>query len=118
MLKNNQKGVKDAFNHFIFTRRNSIEHYLAQEKGDYLKTPKEIIDHFGNLALISRSLNSRLSNRDYREKQLYHDPKQPASLKYELMLSEEIWDEDKIVEHGKLMVQILHDKSEGYIQEL
>ena len=118
MLENNQKGVKDAFNHFLFTRRNSIEHYLAQEKGDYLKIPKEIIDHFGNLALISRSLNSRLSNRDYREKQLYHDPKQPASLKYELMLSEEIWDEDKIVEHGKLMVQILHDKSEGYIQEL
>lgn len=109
-------GVREGFKYFVFTRRNSIEHYLAQEKGAYHNISKEVIDDFGNLALISGGLNSKLSNRDCSEKKEYHDPKNPASLKYELMLSEPEWNADKIKFYGKLMASILIDKSDNYFE--
>ena len=112
-----RSGVREGFKYFTFTRRNSIEHYLAQEKGRHRQIPEETIDSFGNLALISGRLNSRLSNRQCSEKKEYHDSHNPASLKYELMLSEENWSETEIKSHGRLMSQILIDKSEGYFDE-
>jgi len=110
----NRPGVKVGFQYFIFTRRNSIEHYLAQEKGHFRGISDEVINNFGNLSLISGGLNSKLSNRDCEEKKEYHDPKNPASLKYELMLSEKDWNEDTIKQHGKLTIELLASKSEGY----
>jgi len=111
--------AKLAFQNFIFTRRNSIEHYLAQEKGEHRNIDKDIIDDFGNLSLISGGLNSRLSNRDCKEKKEYHDPRNPASLKYELMLAENPndWGEELIKEHGKLMVDLLRGKTKNYFKE-
>ncbi len=111
-----QPGVKMGFQYFIFTRRNSIEHYLAQEKGLFRGINDKTINDFGNLSLISGGLNSKLSNRECEEKKEYHDPKNPASLKYELMLSEKEWNEDTIKRHGKLMVDLLVEKSEGYFE--
>ena len=112
-----REGVKVGFQYFVFTRRNSIEHYLAQEKGRFKGIREDVINDFGNLSLISRRLNSRLSNRECEEKKEYHDPRQSSSLKYELMLSEKTWGEDEIMNHGRLMVQILQDKSEGYFED-
>ena len=112
-----RKGVREGFKYFIFTRRNSIEHYLAQEKGKFRGIPERVINDFGNLALISGGLNSKLSNRDCSEKKEYHNTKEPVSLKYELMLSESVWNENTIVEHGKLMSKILIDKSDGYFED-
>ena len=112
-----RKGVKLGFQHFIFTRRNSIEHYLAQEKGAFRGISTDVIDDFGNLSLISGGLNSKLSNRECEEKKEYHDPRNPASLKYELMLSEETWNEETIKAHGKMMADLLVDKSNGYFEE-
>lgn len=111
-----RKGVRLGFQHFIFTRRNSIEHYLAQEKGQFRGISKEVINDFGNLSLISGGLNSKLSNRECEEKKEYHDSRNPASLKYELMLSEEVWDENAIKRHGKMMAELLVDKSDGYFE--
>ena len=109
-------GVRQGFQYFIFTRRNSIEHYLAQEKGQHRRIDKDVINDFGNLSLISGGLNSKLSNRECSEKKEYHDPHNPASLKYELMLSEPEWNETDIKRHGKLMVDLLVDKSDGYFE--
>lgn len=111
-----RNGVKLGFQYFIFTRRNSIEHYLAQEKGNFRGIPDNIINDFGNLSLISGGLNSKLSNRECEEKKEYHDPRNPASLKYELMLSEDIWDANAIKRHGRLMVELLVDKSNRYFE--
>ena len=105
-----------GFQYFIFTRRNSVEHYLAQEKGRYRGISDAIINDFGNLSLISGGLNSKLSNRDCEEKKEYHDSRNPSSLKYELMMSEPIWNEESIKRHGKLMADLLVDKSDGYFE--
>lgn len=112
----NRTGVKVGFQYFIFTRRNSIEHYLAQEKALFRGMDDEVVNNFGNLSLISVGLNSKLSNRECEEKKEYHDSKSSASLKYELMLAEEVWNEETIKRHGKLMVDLLVDKSEGYFE--
>lgn len=109
------QGVKEAFSYFIFTRRNSVEHFLAQEKGEHRGIDPLIINDFGNLSLISGGLNSRLSNRDCKEKKEYRDPRYPASLKYELMLAKaDIWDENCIKTHGRQMVDLLRGKSDDY----
>ena len=89
---------------------------MAQEKGTFRGIPDNIINDFGNLSLISGGLNSKLSNRECEEKKEYHDPRNPASLKYELMLSEDIWDENAIKRHGRLMVELLVDKSNRYFE--
>lgn len=107
-------NVRIGFQYFIFTRRNSVEHYLAQEKGHFRGIKDEVIDDFGNLSLISGGLNSKLSNRECSEKKEYHDLRNPASLKYELMLAEPEWGVEEIKRHGKLMVELLRDKSDGY----
>lgn len=111
------ENVKIGFQYFIFTRRNSVEHYLAQEKGTFRGISDEVIDDFGNLSLISGGLNSKLSNRECSEKKEYHDSRNPASLKYELMLSEPDWNEATIKHHGRLMVDLLVDKSKGFFDK-
>lgn len=111
-----RNGVKVGFQYFIFTRRNSVEHYLAQEKGRFRGISERIINDFGNLSLISGGLNSKLSNRNCEEKKEYHDPRNPSSLKYVLMLSELDWNVETIRKHGKLMADLLVDKSDGYFE--
>jgi len=111
-----RKGVRVGFQYFIFTRRNSVEHYLAQEKGRFRGISDTIINDFGNLSLISGGLNSKLSNRECEEKKEYHDSRNPSSLKYELMMSELVWNEETIKKHGKLMADLLVGKSDGYFE--
>lgn len=62
------KRVRD----FDFKYWNSVEHHLAREwaKRNIDKVPnyENFIDNLGNLCLISKSANSRLSDRDTKEK--------------------------------------------------
>lgn len=106
----NRPGTRDRFKNFLFTRRNSIEHCYAQEKGRQNGTPETVINDFGNLALISRGYNSRLSDRVFAEKKLYYrsDVNNPMSLKQELMFSEDQWTAAEIEKHGALMVRVLN----------
>ena len=50
---------------FDFKYLNSVEHHLAQNK---VEKECPYIDNLGNLCLVSKSTNSRLSDRDPREK--------------------------------------------------
>ena len=45
-----------------------MEHHLAQQKAHNLVNGTNYIDNLGNLYLISKSANSRLSDRDVKEK--------------------------------------------------
>ena len=55
---------------FEFKYWNSVEHHLAQHKA-----AGEDVDCLGNLYLISRSANSRLSDRDVKEKVSFYKDK-------------------------------------------
>ena len=65
---NEEKQLKD----FDFKYWNSIEHHLAKEwasrNSGNVPGYQNYIDNIGNLCLISKSSNSRLSDRDVKEK--------------------------------------------------
>ncbi|EAL6763902.1 DUF1524 domain-containing protein, partial [Campylobacter coli] len=103
---------------------NSIEHVQAQSKANEKDWDDENIDNFGNLALISSSFNSSLSNLDTQDKYLYiNKDNNIISLKLWLIyaLSEKNqlnWTFNKAQEHRRQMLEILkksfnngHDKA-------
>ena len=57
---------------FDFKYWNSVEHHIAREwaarNADKIPNYEQFIDNIGNLCLISKSANSRLSDRDTKEK--------------------------------------------------
>lgn len=53
----------EVIKQFEFTFRSSVEHFYPQHPMDgHIYLPREYLDRFGNLCLISHSKNSRLSN--------------------------------------------------------
>ncbi|HEB7717546.1 TPA: DUF1524 domain-containing protein, partial [Campylobacter coli] len=61
-IKLKDKNFGDIANNFYFRNLNSIEHVQAQSKANEKDWDDKNIDNFGNLALISSSFNSSLSN--------------------------------------------------------
>ncbi|EPP8195806.1 DUF262 domain-containing protein [Campylobacter lari] len=61
-----KKKFSDIASSFYFRNLNSIEHVQAQSKAQGWGE----VDNFGNLALISSSFNSSLSNQDTQDKYL------------------------------------------------
>ncbi|WP_300220588.1 DUF262 domain-containing protein [uncultured Helicobacter sp.] len=74
---------KNNVNNYRFRGLNSIEHIQPQSKADEWENNENCkIDDFGNLALISQSLNSSLSNQDMEKKWIdIRDNKDVESLK-------------------------------------
>lgn len=95
---------------FRFTFRSSVEHYYPQNPRENLLKPLEQsdVDKFGNLCLISDSLNSSLSNLHPKDKrEILKNSKSNESIKQKIMLSYEPWEVGQIDEHGKEMTKIL-----------
>lgn len=99
---------------FDFKFRNSIEHFYPQnpENGTRLK-PEEVLDNFGNLALITVSGNSRVSNflPQVKAKQ-WAGSVISQSLKLQVMADiakDEDWGEKQIKEHNEKMLDILEN---------
>jgi len=98
---------------FHFTFRSSVEHFYPQNpNNDDDKLEDETLNNFGNLCLISASKNSKLSNYMPKAKQEHYQKGSAIeSLKQQLMmLSADDWNEDKIIEHGKNMINLLNGK--------
>ncbi|WP_072216461.1 GmrSD restriction endonuclease domain-containing protein [Campylobacter coli] len=123
-IKLKNKNFSDIANNFYFRNLNSIEHVQAQSKANEKDWDDENIDNFGNLALISPSFNSSLSNLDTQDKYLYiNKDNNIISLKLWLIyaLSEKNqlnWTFNKAQEHRRQMLEILkksfnneHDKA-------
>lgn len=53
---------------FDFKYWNSVEHHLSRKKAEHLRNSGDYVDNLGNLCLLSKSANSRLSDRDVKEK--------------------------------------------------
>ncbi|EAJ3382598.1 DUF262 domain-containing protein [Campylobacter coli] len=116
-IKLKDKNFIDITNNFYFRNLNSIEHVQAQSKANEKDWDDENIDNFGNLALISSSFNSSLSNQDTQDKYLdlqkyINKDNNVISLKLWLIyaLSEKNqlnWTFDKAQEHRRQMLEIL-----------
>ena len=56
------KEDKEKYNDFVFEFRNAVEHWYPQHPSDGTIEPWDGRDTFGNLCIISRSVNSKFSN--------------------------------------------------------
>lgn len=94
---------------FEFKYWNSVEHHLAQSKasGD----AEQYVDNLGNLYLISRSVNSRLSDRVVQEKVDFYQGKNMGpnrQIIYEMTKSNGYrWEGKQIAEHYNDIVDLL-----------
>ncbi|MBL4833968.1 MAG: DUF262 domain-containing protein [Pseudomonas sp.] len=110
-----QQRDHELWDNFRFTAKNSVEHISPQnpQAVDTNTVPRDWLDRFGNLALVSRSINSEYGNLPYNEKlqrfrnKLAHE-KRPDSLKMDLIYSNETWGEITADAHQAAMLAALH----------
>lgn len=97
---------------FRMTAKNSIEHVSPQQAQTYDSNPvsEGVRDSFGNLALVSRSLNSEFSNKTYSEKRskfLESNRERIDSLKMAAIYRSQTWGDTEAREHQKEMITLL-----------
>ncbi len=66
-----------------------------------------MLNNFGNLCLISRSKNSKLSNSLPRAKKEHYINNDIDSIKQAIMMSYNNWGKEEIEKHGKEMKKLL-----------
>lgn len=96
---------------FRMTAKNSVEHISPQtpEKFDSNQVSASVLNSFGNLSLVSRSINSEYSNKPYAEKRARFIEKNRLvvdSLKMDLIYGNKIWNDDLAKKH--------QDEMDGY----
>ncbi|MBZ7985582.1 DUF262 domain-containing protein [Campylobacter sp. Cr9] len=104
-------------NGYYFRNINSVEHILAQHEEDQNnnKITENDLHSFGNLALISSSENSSLSNQGYEKKRIDFNKNKIISLKlFDVFENKKYKDGDKnqwlsrqIQDHQKAMLEVL-----------
>ena len=108
------KNNKNKYSDFEFEFRNSVEHWYPQNPSDGSFDSWENRDTFGNLCIISRSVNSKFSNLSPESKmKSYGNMVKKGSLKLRIMgsiiqnSSNEVWIDSKCQEHENEMISIL-----------
>lgn len=109
-----QQSDHALWGNFRFTAKNSVEHISPQnpQATDTNKVSKDWLDHFGNLALVSRSINSEYGNLPYNEKrQRFLNKraleKRPDSLKMDLIYSSSKWGDAGAEAHQAAMLEAM-----------
>jgi hypothetical protein len=106
-LKKDYYGIKD----FDFRYWNSVEHHLARNYANDVNIGDDIADCLGNLFLISKSANSRLSDRSVSEKiERLKDRNMGANRQiiYQITKSKG-WVKREIENHYEDLVKLLED---------
>jgi|LSQX01.3.fsa_nt_gb uncharacterized protein with ParB-like and HNH nuclease domain len=104
------KANKVKYLNFEFILKSSVEHYYPQNPVlESNRLNQWDLDKFGNLCLLTRSKNSKLSNAmPNNKKEHYASPDVNVdSIKQQLMLNYVTWNVGEIEEHGKEMKKIL-----------
>ena len=108
------KEGKEKYKDFVFEFRNSVEHWYPQHPSEGTFEVWDGIDTFGNLCIISRSVNSKFSNLSPESKmKSYKKMVQKGSLKLRIMGdiieggSSEKWRQSACAEHEKEMISLL-----------
>ena len=118
------KSDKEAYKDFVFEFRNSVEHWYPQHPSDGTIEPWEGRDVFGNLCIISRSVNSKFSNLSPESKmKSYKKMVQKGSLKLRIMgdiiegSSSETWRLSECAKHEEEMISLLCEAVREAIEE-
>lgn len=108
------KDDKERYEDFVFEFRNSVEHWYPQHPSDGTIDVWDGRDVFGNLCIISRSVNSKFSNLSPESKmKSYKKMVQKGSLKLRIMgdiiegSSSEKWRQSECAKHEKEMIRLL-----------
>lgn len=108
------KSDKEVYKDFVFEFRNSVEHWYPQHPSDGTIEPWDGRDVFGNLCIISRSVNSKFSNLSPESKmKSYKKMVQKGSLKLRIMGdiieggSSEKWRQSECAKHEEEMIRLL-----------
>ena len=108
------KEGKEKYKDFVFEFRNSVEHWYPQHPSEGTFEAWDGKDTFGNLCIISRSVNSKFSNLTPESKmKSYKKMVQKGSLKLRIMGdiieggSSEKWRQSACAEHEKEMISLL-----------
>ena len=118
------KSDKEAYKDFVFEFRNSVEHWYPQHPSDGTIEPWDGRDVFGNLCIISRSVNSKFSNLSPESKmKSYKKMVQKGSLKLRIMgdiiegSSSEKWRQSECAKHEEEMISLLCEAVREAIEE-
>lgn len=119
-----KKAVRlEEWRNFKMTAKNSVEHISAQkERGEEInrfwededellpEEKKQRKDDFGNLVLLTSSINSEYSNKTYKEKQfIFGQKKRLDSLKSSLIFQNDIWNWSICQEHRNLIIALFKE---------
>lgn len=98
----------DRWKKFRLTAKNSVEHISPQHQTARDDNRVEAqLHHFGNLALVSRSINSEYSNLPYNEKRQRFNNKNKStldSLKMALIYENDYWNDKEALQHQAQMI--------------
>ncbi|QTA82713.1 DUF262 and DUF1524 [Desulfonema limicola] len=108
------KGKNEKWKNFKMTAKNSVEHISPQTQKDVDKNIVSdiMLNRFGNLALVSRSINSEYSNLPFNEKRqrfINNNQYKLDSLKMDFIYSNEEWDDLLAKEHQDEMIKALNE---------
>ena len=118
------KEDKEKYKDFVFEFRNSVEHWYPQHPSDGTIEPWDGRDVFGNLCIISRSVNSKFSNLSPESKmKSYKKMVQKGSLKLRIMGdiiergTSETWRLSECAKHEEKMISLLCEAVQEAIEE-
>ena len=118
------KEGKKKYEDFVFEFRNSVEHWYPQRPSEDSFEAWDGRDTFGNLCIISRSVNSKFSNLSPESKmKSYKKVVQKGSLKLRIMGdiieggSSEKWRQSACAKHEKEMISLLCGALQEAIEE-
>lgn len=105
------KRSNERWTKFRLTAKSSVEHISPQTPTERdSNRVEQAMDHFGNLALVSRSLNSEYGNLPYNEKRqrfLNNNRSRLDSLKMDLIYENDEWNDEIAFDHQTEMIECL-----------
>jgi len=113
------KGDKGKYEDFVFEFRNSVEHWYPQHPSKDTIEAWDRVDTFGNLCIISRSVNSKFSNLPPKSKMdTFERMVQRGSLKLRRMgeiiktkSSDQDWRDRACQKHEEEMLELLKKRT-------
>ena len=126
------KKAKKTHKDFVFEFRNSVEHWYPQHPSDGSIELWDERDVFGNLCIISRSVNSKFSNLSPASKMdTYRGMVQKGSLKLRKMgeiidklrktekpgVAAKLWRQSECAKHEEKMISLLCEAVQEAIEE-
>jgi hypothetical protein len=119
--KRNDLDKKGNWEYFRMTAKNSVEHISPQNPKEYDDnkvwsetddevTKKRKLDDFGNLVLLTSSMNSENSNKTFNAKKTdFKDKKRIDPLKSDLIFDNENWNWVLCQKHREKMICLFEE---------